>query len=315
LQQVSAKAFATSVAIDPDQLPALIPMPRRRVAVNFGRIWVLHSRAVIRLGLAALVLAGLAGIYESRDRLAEAADSATHLAWRELAHTPLGISQISMAGLAITNERDVLAALHITPETSMVTFDADAARQAIEALPSVASATVRKTYPNHIAIKIAERVPVARWRLDGVTYAIDGTGARITPDGEAFPNLPLVVGDNANQVAMVMIRAMDAYPDLRKGLVAFSRIGDRRWDMIYSTGLRVQLPELGVAQALKQLSSLEKKYQLLERDVEVIDLRVPTILAVEPSADAQAELARIYKADIAKNKVKLNQDSDYTTGH
>jgi cell division protein FtsQ len=315
LQQVSAKAFAASVAIDPGQLPALIPMPRRRVAANVGRIWVLHSRAVIRLLLAAVILAGVVGIYESRDRLAEAADSATQLAWRELAHTPLGISQISMDGLAITSERDVLGALHITSETSMVNFDADAARQAIEALPSVASATVRKTYPNHITIKIVERVPVARWRLDGVTYAIDGTGARITPDGEAFPNLPLVVGDNANQVAMVMIRAMDAYPELKKGLVAFSRIGDRRWDMIYATGVRVQLPELGVAQALKQLSTLEKKYQLLERDVEVIDLRVPTIIAVQPSADAQAQLAAIYKADIAKNKVKLNQDSDYTTGH
>jgi cell division protein FtsQ len=108
---------------------------------------------------------------------------------------------------------------------------------------------------------------------------------------------------------------MDAYPELRKGLVAFSRIGDRRWDMIYATGVRVQLPELGVAQALKQLSTLEKKYQLLERDVEVVDLRVPTIIAVEPSADAQAQLAAIYKADIAKNKVKLNQDSDYTAGH
>jgi cell division protein FtsQ len=315
LQQVSAKAFATAVAIDPDQLPALIPVPRRRVAANVGRIWVLHSRAVIRLLLAALILAGVAGIYEGRDRLGEAADSAMHLGLRELAHTPLGISQISMDGLAITSERDVLGVLHITPETSMVNFDADAARQAIEALPSVASATVRKTYPNHIYIKIVERVPVARWRLDGVTYAIDGTGARITPDGDAFPNLPLVVGDNANQVAMVMIRAMDAYPELRKGLVAFSRIGDRRWDMIYATGVRVQLPELGVAQALKQLSTLEKKYQLLERDVEVVDLRVPTIIAVEPSADAQAQLAAIYKADIAKNKVKLNQDSDYTAGH
>ena len=314
MQQVSAKAFATAVAIDPDQLPALIPVPRRRVAANVGRIWVLHSRVVIRIALAALIVAGLVGIYENRDHMGEAIDGATQLGLRELAHTPLGISQISMDGLAITNERDVLAALHLTPDTSMVNFDADAARQAIEALPSVASATVRKTYPNHLFIKIVERVPVARWRLDGVTYAIDDTGARITPNGDGFPNLPLVVGDNANEVAMVMIRAMNAYPDLKKGLLALSRIGDRRWDMIYATGLRVQLPELGVAQALKQLSTLEKKYQLLERDVEMIDLRVPTIIAVKPSEAAQEQLAAIYKAEIAKNKVKLNQDSDYTTG-
>ena len=168
MQQVSAKAFASAIAVDPGRFPALIPVPRRRAAAPIGRIWVLHRRAVLRLVMAALVSLGIGGIYETRDRLAEMSASLSQLGLRELAHSPLGISQISMTGLAITNERDVLAALHITPETSMVNFDADAARQAIEALPSVASATVRKTYPNHVYIKIMERVPVARWRLNGV---------------------------------------------------------------------------------------------------------------------------------------------------
>jgi cell division protein FtsQ len=99
---------------------------------------------------------------------------------------------------------------------------------------------------------------------------------------------------------------------LKSGLVALSRIGDRRWDMIYTSGVRVQLPELGVAQALAQLSVLETKFQLLERDVELIDLRVPGIVAVEPSTAAQQQLAAIYKADVAKNKVKFNQDADYS---
>lgn len=312
MQQVSAKAFASAIAVDPGRLPALIPVPRRRAAAPIGRIWVLHRRAVIRLAMAALVTLGIGSVYEMRDHLSEIGDSLSQLSLRELAHSPLGISQISMTGLAITDERDVVAALHITPETSMVNFDADAARTAIEALPSVQSVTVRKTYPNHILISVVERVPVARWRLNGVTYAIDDTGAKITEDGAAFPNLPLVVGDDAGEYAMVMTRAMDAYPALKEGLVALSRIGDRRWDMIYSSGVRIQLPELGVAQALAQLSTLEAKYQLLERDVEVIDLRVPGIIAVQPSAAAQQQLAAIYKADVAKNKVKFNQDADYT---
>jgi cell division protein FtsQ len=312
LQQVSAKAFASAIAIDPGRLPALIPVPRRRASAPLGRIWVLHRRAVLRFTMAALVIVGIGGIYGMRARLAETGDSLTQLGLRELAHSPLGISQISMSGLAVTDEREVLEALHITPETSMVNFDADAARAAIEALPSVASATVRKTYPNHLYISVVERVPVARWRLNGVTYAVDASGARITEDGDAFPNLPLVVGDDAGEDAMVMTRAMDAYPLLKKGLVALSRIGDRRWDMIYSSGARVQLPELGVAQALAQLSVLETKYQLLERDVELIDLRVPDIVAVQPSAAAQQQLAAIYKAEVAKNKVKFNQDADYS---
>jgi cell division protein FtsQ len=82
---------------------------------------------------------------------------------------------------------------------------------------------------------------------------------------------------------MVMIRALQNFPQLQSGLVALSRIADRRWDMIYDTGLRVQLPEQGVAQALSKLAAYQSQYQLLDRDVTVIDLRVDSVVAVRPT--------------------------------
>ena len=83
--------------------------------------------------------------------------------------------------------------------------------------------------------------------------------------------------------ALVMIRALQQYPHLQDGLVALSRIADRRWDLIYDTGLRVQLPELGVAQALKRLDYYQTDFQLLDRDVTQVDLRVASIVAVRPT--------------------------------
>ena len=65
--------------------------------------------------------------------------------------------------------------------------------------------------------------------------------------------------------------------------MALSRIADRRWDLIYDTGLRVQLPEQGVAQALAHLVSYQDDYQLLDRDVSVIDLRIESVVAVRPN--------------------------------
>jgi cell division protein FtsQ len=77
-----------------------------------------------------------------------------------------------------------------------------------------------------------------------------------------------------------MIRAMDGFPKLGEGLIALSRIADRRWDLIYDTGLRVQLPAQGVAQAMTKLESYQQDYQLMDRDISIIDLRVDTIVAV-----------------------------------
>jgi cell division protein FtsQ len=107
-----------------------------------------------------------------------------------------------------------------------------------------------------------------------------------------------VVGDVANDDALVMIRALDQYPELKDGLMALSRIADRRWDMIYDTGLRVQLPELGVARALRNLVMYQKDYQLLDRDVTIIDLRVPSLVAVRPTKTDE-ELAKEEEERIA----------------
>jgi cell division protein FtsQ len=312
LQQVSAKAFANAVAIDLGQFPVLVSTPRRRARINIGRVWVLHRRRVLQAAALLVLAAGIGGIYLMRDRIGVLAGELYDLGERELAQSQLGISQISMSGQAVTSEKVLLAALNITPETSMINFDADAARASIESLPAIASATVRKSYPNHLYVSVIERVPVARWRVDGVTYVIDQSGAKISANGDLYPKLPLVVGDEAGDDAMVMIRAMDRYPSLRTGLVALSRIADRRWDMIYQSGLRVQLPEVGVAQALHQLTVLESQFRVLDRDITLLDLRVAGVVALKPSEDAAKQLAAIAKANIAKNKGNFKEDADYS---
>jgi cell division protein FtsQ len=312
LQQVGAKAFASAIAIDPTHLPALIAAPRRRSFFNIDRMWVLHRGRVLQSVAVLACCAVVGGIYEMRDRIGVEAGNLYVLGERQLAHSQFGIAKISITGQALTSEHDILAALAINPETSMLNFDADAARTAIEALPTVLEATVRKQYPDHLFLAVTERTPVARWRLDGTTYIIDQTGAKIADDGDDYPKLPLVVGDAAGDDAMVMIRAMNQYPALAQGLVALSRIADRRWDMIYQSGLRIQLPEKGVAQALGQLTTLQNQFKLLDRDVTIVDLRVPGVVAVKPSADAAAQLAAAAKANIAKNKGSFKEDADYS---
>jgi cell division protein FtsQ len=176
----------------------------------------------------------------------------------------------------------------------------EAARQRIAELPAVEAVSVRKTYPGDLIVEITEKVPVARWRVDGITFVVDAAGEQIGEDRGAYGELPLVVGDGANNDALVMIRALDQYPTLKNGLVALSRIADRRWDLIYETGLRVQLPELGIARALRNLVMYQTEYQLLDRDVNIVDLRVASLVAVRPNK-TEAELA----ADEEERKAAL----------
>ena len=122
--------------------------------------------------------------------------------------------------------------------------------------------------------------PVARWRVDGLTFVIDAAGTQIADATPADDGLPLVIGDGAADDAQSVILALKDYPVLSQGLAALSRIGDRRWDMIYETGLRVSLPETGMAVALENLSRAQSEKQLLDRDLVSIDMRVAGLMAL-----------------------------------
>ncbi|VDS05409.1 Cell division protein FtsQ [Devosia equisanguinis] len=290
MQQVKSEAFlAGARMVDPRALPVPARPQRQRLAGRFTRIRVLHGRAIRRGLWIAAALVGALTLYQVREPIGAFAGTLGTLAQGEFAEAGMAIGEISITGQTLTSEQAIFDALGIQPNASTLAFDVEAARQRVAQLPAVDTVSVRKTYPGDVSVVIAEKIPVARWRVDGVTFVIDGAGEQIGEDRGAYSDLPLVIGDGAADDALAMIRALDGFPHLRNGLVALSRIADRRWDMIYDTGLRVQLPEQGVAQALRKLTSYQNEFQLLDRDVSIIDLRIDTIVAVRPNKTEDTE--------------------------
>ncbi|WP_052715786.1 cell division protein FtsQ/DivIB [Devosia chinhatensis] len=284
MQQVKSEAFlAGAQMVHPRALPVPARSPHRRIANRVNRAFVLHGRLIRRALMAMALTAAAVAVYQVREPIGVMAATVGDLAQGNFAQAGLAIGEISISGQTLTSEQSIFDALGIAPHTSTLGFDVEEARQRIADLPAVASVTVRKTYPGDVTVNITEKEAVARWRVDGVTFLIDGRGEQIGEDGGAYGELPLVIGDGAADDALVMIRALDMVPQLQDGLVALSRIADRRWDMIYDTGLRVQLPEQGVAQALQRLVAYQNDYQLLDRDVAIIDLRIDTVVAIRPN--------------------------------
>ncbi len=290
MQQVKSEAFlAGARLVDPRALPVPARTPRNRLANRFGRAWVLHGRLIRRgLMLAALAAIGLAG-YQLREPAGFAVTGLTEIAQNQFAGAGFAIGEISITGQTLTSEQDIFDALGILPNTPTFGFDVEAARLRVAELPAVETVSVRKTYPADIAVVITEKVPVARWRVDGITFVIDGHGEQIGEDRGAYGDLPLVIGDGAADDALAMIRALDAVPQLQGGLIAISRIADRRWDLIYDTGLRIQLPEQGVAQALRKIVTYQNQFQILDRDIAILDLRIDNLVAVRPNPSEDPE--------------------------
>jgi cell division protein FtsQ len=284
LQQVKSETFlAGARMVDPRALPVPVRTQRQLLANRFNRAFVLHGGLIRRGAMVAAILATGLALYQVREPIGQLANTLGGMAQGNFAQAGLAIGEIVISGQTLTSEQQIFDALGIEPHTSTLGFDVEAARQRVADLPAVDTVTVRKTYPGDVTVLVTEKAPVARWAVDGITFLIDGRGEQIGEADEGYASLPLVIGDGAADDALAMIRALSGFPMLEDGLVALSRIADRRWDLIYDTGLRVQLPEQGVAQAMTRLVSYQTDYKLLDRDVAIIDLRIDSVVAVRPN--------------------------------
>ncbi len=309
MQQVGAQGFANAQPVDPRQFPAVIPRKGRTALVRASHVWVLHRKRIVQGIWIVFALVVFVGLIQARDAIASAGVTLYRFVQGEFAEVGFGIDAIEISGQTLTDDKDIITLLTVGAGNSTLTFDAQKAQARLQWLRAVKSATVRKVYPDKVIVSIVEKVPVARWRVGDTTWLIDDAGQKIGTDIASYTDLPLVIGEGAADDAVVMARVMERHPALKEDLAALSRIGDRRWDLIYRNGLRVQLPESGVAQALDRLEMYQNDYQLLGRDVMLIDLRVAGLVTLKPGEIAAAQIADSKK----KSKHQAKGSSEYET--
>ncbi|WP_375636807.1 MULTISPECIES: cell division protein FtsQ/DivIB [unclassified Bartonella] len=214
------------------------------------------------------------------------------------------ITHVDISGNKRLAKQDIFKILKLDVAPSIFTFDVERARSLLEKQAWVQSANVQKIYPNRMRISIVEREPYAIWQHDGIMDIVDNTGRVIVPfKGEIVRDLPLVVGQGAQNAAKVFIQALSVYPEVYDRIRAFVRVGDRRWDLVLNNGMRVMLPENGALERLSSLFSSGTMQDLLSRDILSVDLRLADRITVSLSDETLeryhttvAEEERILKA-------------------
>jgi cell division protein FtsQ len=229
------------------------------------------------------------------ERTAEAREAAGQSLAYVAANAGFGVDAIRIEGLRDTREGDVLDYLAVTPTTSVLGFDIDAARDRVLALPWVKEASVRRVYPDQLMIEIEEHAPFARMLQRGRVHLVTVEGEEITDEiTDVHAGLPLVVGEGAPGEATAFFAHLAARPHVLGSVVALERVGDRRWTLHMREDVQVHLPETGVDAALIRLEEMMRREAVLERAIAVIDLRLPDQLVVQltdAGVEAMAEEA------------------------
>ncbi|WP_052065610.1 cell division protein FtsQ/DivIB [Thalassospira australica] len=203
------------------------------------------------------------------------------------------VNNIEVSGREKTDTNALLAAIGQKPGTPIITFDVDAARERIEELSWVRNATVERQLPDTLIVSIVERKPLAIWQTTDRNHVlIDGDGEQLQNyELGDYLDLPVLVGADAPKSAAEMLGILQTIPDLYAQVTGAQRIGQRRWNIQLANGMFVRLPEQDMDKAWQRLAMLNREHDILERDVLIVDLRLPdrTFVRLTPGA---AELRR-----------------------
>ncbi|MGH7114791.1 MAG: cell division protein FtsQ/DivIB [Stellaceae bacterium] len=193
----------------------------------------------------------------------------------------LRVADIQVVGGETTDRATILDALDARLGTPILAVDPVRAKQKLESLPWVRSATIERRLPDTLYVRLVEREPLALWQHGGRIDLIDRTGAVIPVARlDRFAKLPMVVGSDAASHAAELLKMLASEPDLAAHVTAAVRVGGRRWNLRLDKAIEVLLPGDDPAAAWADLARLERSSAILRRDVQAIDMRLPDRLVV-----------------------------------
>ncbi len=208
------------------------------------------------------------------------------------------VTSVQINGADTTPLPVIEAALGVKTGDPILGFSLASVQARIEQLGPVQSAVVERALPNRLIITVIERAPYAVWQTGNGHGAalpefvvIDRQG-NVISDQDAVaakrrnPALLLLSGQGAPQMASTLMDELIAAPNVRVHIAAAQRVDGLRWNLILHNATVVKLPEENENQAIAQLAQLQTSMALLDRPVEVIDLRLAGRMVVRPYPNA-----------------------------
>ncbi len=207
----------------------------------------------------------------------------------------MNIEKVKIEGMQRVKGDQVIDVLGISKNTSIVLFNSKFANLKLDEIDWVYKSEIKKLYPSTIQIKIFEYEPVAIWFYNGRKYLVGKKGEIIEGiDADNFKNLKIFAGHNAVKNIPSVIDKLENYPELGNQIKSLLWVGDRRWTLRLFNGMTIHLPEDNFNSALNELVKINQETRILNRYIEVIDMRIPNRIDILPSEDLA--LSKIQKS-------------------
>jgi cell division protein FtsQ len=206
------------------------------------------------------------------------------------ANIGLSLQTVEVHGRGETRQADIVGALGAPRGAPLLGLDIAAMRERLAALPWIVSAEIERRYPDRLLVTVKEAEPMALWQRNQKLFLVSRAGKVIeTADLGKYSKLLVIVGDNAPAHAENLFDLLGREPKLKERVTAAVFVGKRRWNLRFDNGVDVKLPEENPGAAWSRLADLQSQHGILEKDVRIIDLRLPDQVVLRRAHPAQSE--------------------------
>lgn len=198
------------------------------------------------------------------------------------------VKRVEVTGIDRMDRLTVYAVALDQKSRAMPLVDLEKVRGELLQYGWIADARVSRRLPDTLVVDIVERKPAAVWQHAQQLSLIDDKGIVLEQVAlNAMPDLPLVIGPDANVQATALTDLMSHAPRLKPMLAGATWVGNRRWDLRFQSGEVLALPEGDApsAKALTKFAAMDGLDRLLGRGFVRFDMRDPAKMFVRVNHD------------------------------
>lgn len=195
----------------------------------------------------------------------------------------LDVDQVAVAGATHSGAAAVREASGIALGRPMISLSTDAAVERVEALPWVDHATVQRSWPGTIRIRVVERVPVAIVGTGSDAVIVDADGRALgAADAEDLPAVggdPVAVGERLDGPNRAVVAVLGGLPPALRAEVASGHATDAGVSLTLTDDVHVRWGDR--SQPTAKADALAVLLEQADRStIDVIDVSVPRAATV-----------------------------------
>ena len=186
------------------------------------------------------------------------------------------INNIEVTGTHRFSRSQILEMAHLDARTNLLALKPNLVEHALMTHPWIAKAEMSRHWPNHITLRLTERVPLALVQLEDLYY-IDRTGSLFKPSSPSDPHdFPVITGLTREQFpadqsspSMLVSQTLDLLQflqdntgPLKSNLVAEINVDPERGFTLYISGLKTAF-FLGSTNMPEKIKKLTKVWPFL----------------------------------------------------